>query len=147
MAGVARPSDENETDATREKEREAFLVALRGSADQPPASVTCAAEIAGRSRATFYRWREEDEAFAAAWDDALESGTDRLEKEAIRRAVEGVNKPVFYKGKVVGHITEYSDTMLAMQLNARRPEKYRVNHKVEHTGGVKITIAPDDANL
>lgn len=144
MSGVARPSDPDET---IRKEREAFLAALRGNETNPPASVTCAAERCGRSRATVYRWKREDQEFSDAWDDALEAGTDRLEAEAIRRGFEGIEKPVFYKGNIVGHIREYSDTMLAMQLNARRPEKYRVNHKHVHSGGVSITIAPDDAEL
>lgn len=127
---------------TQEKAREAFLDKLREGA-----SVTAAAQCAGIGRATAYRWAKEDEAFAADWQDAYESGTDALEDEARRRAYEGIDKPIYYKGERVDTIKEYSDTLLAMQLNARRPEKYRTNHKVEHTGGVKITIAPDDAEL
>ena len=34
-----------------------------------------------------------------------------------RRAIEGVDKPVFYMGEECGYITEYSDTMLAMLAN------------------------------
>lgn len=135
------PAEARQTE-TQEKAREAFIIALRGGA-----TVSGAAVRAGFSRATAYRWRGEDEAFAAAWDDAYETGTDAIEQEAIRRATQGVNKPVYYKGKVVGHVVEYSDTLLMQQLNARRPEKYRTNHKVEHSGGVKITISPDDAEL
>lgn len=135
------PAEARQTE-TQEKARERFLDALATGV-----SVAKAALAGGVSRATVYRWREADEAFAQLWDDAYEAGTDALEDEARRRAVEGTQKPVFYKGEVVGHVREYSDTLLAMQLNARRPEKYRTNHKVEMTGGVKITIAPDDAEL
>ena len=135
------PAEERQA-RTLEKEREDFLEALREGA-----SVSKAAVFAGLARSTVYRWRSEDEDFARAWDDAYESGTDNLEDEAKRRAFDGVERPVFYKGAVVGHVREYSDTLLMQQLNARRPEKYRTNHKVEHTGGVKITIAPDDAEL
>ncbi len=139
MAGKARPRD---ADGAIEKEREKFLDALREGR-----SVAAAAQAADISRRTPYRWRQEDEEFAAAWDDAFDAGTDLMEDEAKRRAIEGVDKPVFYKGQRCGQIREYSDTLLMQQLNARRPEKYRTNHKVEHTGGVKITISPDDANL
>ncbi|MBI1188298.1 MAG: terminase [Alphaproteobacteria bacterium] len=127
---------------TPENARGLFLAKLRTGA-----SVTAAAKIAGVGRATVYRWRDEDEAFAAAWADAYESGTDLLEDEARRRALEGVEKPVFYKGVVVGHVREFSDTMMAMQLNARRPEKYRVNHKVEHAGAVTLRFDRDDGEL
>ena len=44
--------------------------------------------------------------------------------EADRRAVEGVEKPVFWRGKTVGHIREYSDSLLALQLKANNPDKY-----------------------
>lgn len=147
---------EDRQNRTQEKEREAFLAALREGA-----SVSAAAKKAGVGRSTVYEWRNADEDFAKSWDDAYETGTDALEDEAKRRATVGVQRVKFYKGApiyvpnpadpdgdpvpYVEH--EYSDTLLMQQLNARRPEKYRTNHKVEHTGGVKITIAPDDADL
>lgn len=135
-------STENRRERTQEKEREAFLSALREGA-----SVSAAAKKAGVGRSTVYEWRNADDDFARAWDDAYETGTDAIEDEAKRRAVEGTDKPIFYKGAQVATVKEYSDTLLMQQLNARRPEKYRTNHKVEHTGGLKITIAPDDADL
>lgn len=147
MDANAPTSPELRQAETQEKAKELFLAALRGSDEKPPASISLAASRAGVSRATVYRWRDEDDDFAAAWTDAYESGTDRLEDEQTRRGYEGVQKPVFYKGQVVGHVQEFSDTNIAMQLNARRPEKYRTNHKVEHSGGVKIVIAPDDEAL
>jgi hypothetical protein len=52
-------------------------------------------------------------------------GVDRLEDEAHRRAVEGYNpRPVYHKGKKVGEIREYSDSLLALLLKSRRPEVY-----------------------
>lgn len=113
-------------------------------------SVTGAAEHAGIGRNTVYDWRKDDKEFAAAMDAASESGTDGLEDEARRRAVDGIREMVLYQGKPVlwspqGYDAEgkatgpleplyrhrYSDTMLAMQLNGRRPEKYR--HRPEAT--------------
>jgi hypothetical protein len=49
----------------------------------------------------------------------------RLEDEAVRRAYEGVERPVFQGGKQVGVVREYSDTLLIFLLKALRPEKYR----------------------
>ena len=42
-----------------------------------------------------------------------------------RRAIEGVDKPVFHNGKVVGSIREYSDTLLIFALKGSMPSKYR----------------------
>ena len=57
-----------------------------------------------------------------------------LEAEARRRAAIGVDEPVFYKGKVVGHIRKYSDNLLMFLLKAHWPEKFRDNYGVEHSG-------------
>jgi hypothetical protein len=45
---------------------------------------------------------ENDEEFAQRWNDAFEQGIDRLEAETIRRAHDGVKRPVL--GQVVGNI-------------------------------------------
>ena len=83
-----------------------------------------AAAAIGVASRTAYGWRGEDEDFARRWDDALESGTDLMEDEATRRAVEGVDRPIYYQGKVVGAVKEYSDELLIRMLKARRKEKY-----------------------
>jgi len=78
--------------------------------------VTNAAIAAGARRAAMYGWRKEDPVFAGAWDDAIEAGTDKLEDEARRRALNG------------------SDPLLMFMLKARRPAKYRERSVHEHTG-------------
>lgn len=107
--------------------RENFLAALTVGC-----TVTAAANRAGVHRTTVYVWRGADKEFAAAWDDAYEQGSDHLEDEARRRAVDGVTKPLMYKGKKCGSIQEYSDTLMITLLKARRPERFRDNAKVEH---------------
>ena len=88
-------------------------------------SVSKAASAVGVSRNAMYKLRKRDEEFAQEWDDAVESGTDVLEDEAVRRAKEGTDKPVFYQGVECGRVREYSDTLLIFMLKARRPEKFR----------------------
>ena len=75
----------------------AFIEALRTTGN-----VTRAAQYAGRSRNQVHDVRQRSKRFAAQWDNALEEATDLLEAEARRRAFTGIDKPVFYKGKVVG---------------------------------------------
>lgn len=90
-----------------------------------------AAEQAGVARQTVLGWRK-DPAFAARYDEAIERGTDVLEDEARRRAVEGVDRPVFQGGECVGHVREFSDNLMTILLGGRR-DKYR-RQKVEHSG-------------
>lgn len=95
-----------------------------------------ACKIAKIGRSTAYEARQQDETFALAWADVEEATTERMEHEAIRRGVDGVHRDVFYKGEVCGAERHYSDTLLIFMLKARRPEVYRENVKVEHSGNV-----------
>src|SRR4030095_14184981 len=87
--------------------------------------VETAARYAGVHRNTVYKWQERDPAFSAAYHQGVEQSTEVFEAEAGRRAVEGVEKPVYQGGELVGHAREYSDTLLIFILKARKPEKYR----------------------
>lgn len=87
-------------------------------------TITRAAEIAGIDRGTHYNWIKEDTVYAKACDAAYEQAAERLEEEARRRAVEGVQKPVFYKGEECGVVQEYSDTLLIFLLKGAKPDKY-----------------------
>jgi hypothetical protein len=102
------------------KKRELFLSALSKGA-----SVAKAAAAAKMTRQGFYKARKNDDDFARDWDEAVESGADILEDEALRRAKDGTLKPVFHQGVQVGSVREYSDTLMIFLLKGRRPEKYR----------------------
>jgi len=145
MVGKAR------TDRTLMRARETFIVNLAAGA-----SITKACEIAAIGRTTAYEWRAADEAFAALWDEALEAGIDRLEDEARRRAVEGVEKPVVAMGKIARNddgtvlmIREYSDTLLALMLKAKKPKEYRdrLDLNANVAGAVTLNVTSDDAAL
>jgi hypothetical protein len=74
-----------------------FLKALASSPN-----VARAARLAGIARRSAYDAREADPEFALAWDDALNTATDALVGEAWRRAKDGVQEPVIYKGELMG---------------------------------------------
>jgi hypothetical protein len=88
-------------------------------------NVSKACQLAEISRRTIYNWKSEDAEFAAAWEEAVDFGTDELEEEARRRAFAGVDEPVFYQGSECGMIRKYSDTLLIFLLKGRKPETYR----------------------
>jgi hypothetical protein len=100
----------DQTDVTTKK-RDAVLRSLAlGN------SISAACRSGRICRQTYYRWRDEDEAFGMAVADAIEEGTDRLEDEAKRRAM------------------KQSDTLIIFLLKARRPDKYKDRVEQQHTG-------------
>ncbi len=112
----------------------AFLEALR---NLPMISSACAA--AGINRTTAWRRRQADEDFAAAWDDAMEEGVDRVEQEAFRRAVEGWEQGVWHQGEQVGTERRYSDALLALILKGRRKSVYADRTELTGPGGGPVS--------
>jgi hypothetical protein len=91
-----------------------------------------------------YDRRDADPDFATAWDDAEQEAADALEREAWRRGVEGVDRPIMYQGQVVASSKEYSDRMLELLLKAHRPSKYKDRVANEHSVGARpIDLMPD----
>lgn len=123
------------------KKREKFVEILSKTSN-----VSEAAKSVGMSRTAVYHARELDKAFALAWDDAVETGLDALEREAIRRGMEGVEEPVFYEGVEVARVRKYSDTLLIFMLKGGRPAKYRDNQMIEHKGSIEVEYVNDWRN-
>jgi hypothetical protein len=122
--------------ATNKRAQTLFITAVAAGKTQD-----AAAAGTGYSRRSFLDLRKDSEAFAALFADAYEAGADVLEEEAIRRAVTGVTEPLVNHGRVVRDddgnvltVTRFSDQLLMFMLKARRPERFRESHRVEHTG-------------
>jgi hypothetical protein len=113
--------------------KRAFLAAIAESGN-----VTSAARITGLDRTNHYNWMQDDPEYAAAYKVAVETAAENLETEARRRAVQGTNKPVFYKGEECGTVQEYSDTLLIFLLKGAMPGKYKDNLSVD--ANVSITF-------
>lgn len=103
-----------------------------------------ACKAVGMGRTTAYDWRDSDPEFAEAWDIAMKRGVIALEDEAHRRAFEGVEEPVFYRGDECGTVRKYSDTLSIFLLKAHNPDKYRENSKVELSGRLALTDMSED---
>lgn len=87
-------------------------------------SVSYAANRAGLDRRVVYRLKASDEAFAARWEEALQIGVERLQDDAMKRALDGVERPVWRGGKQVGSVQQYDNRLLQFLLKAHRPETY-----------------------
>jgi hypothetical protein len=101
-------------------------------------SITRAAGAAEINRTTHYVWLDSDSEYKAEFEAAREKAIEALEDEAVRRAREGVERPVYQGGKKVGVVQEYSDTLLIFLLKGARPQKYRDNVHVE--GRAEISL-------
>lgn len=130
MTGHAR------TDRTIQRAREVFIEGLASGL-----SVTGSANRAKVPRRTVYDWRDGDPDFRAAWDDALDSGSDILEDEAFRRAYHGVSEPVVAMGRVAKNedgslltVQKYSDTLMSLLLKGRKPERFRERVEQKQVG-------------
>jgi AcrR family transcriptional regulator len=141
-----------------------FLAALR---EVPVVQHGC--DAAGVNRSTVYRARETDKVFAEAWEQAMETGVDRAEQEALRRAVVGFEEPVIDKGRLayryerhVGEdgaetfkpvldahgqpvpltVRKHSDRLLEVILKGRRKTVYA--ERIEQTGAGGAPLIPAD---
>lgn len=91
-----------------------------------------AAAAAGVDRSNVFRRRQDDPEFAQAVEQAIDMAADKLEAEARRRALEGVEEPVYQGGQLVGTKRVYSDALLALLLKGRRKKVFA--ERVEQTG-------------
>ena len=115
-----------------DRAREIFMSVLRQTCN-----VSEACRTAGFGRSAAYEWRHSDPVFNAEWLDAEDEAADRLEREAWRRGVEGIDKPISYKGVITASYKEYSDRMLEILLKAHRPEKFveKIVSEIQGRGG------------
>jgi hypothetical protein len=123
---------------TQRKRRTLLTLLAQGSR----IGVACEAIKVSRQAVHLVRRREPE--FNQQVEDALAVGATALEDEALRRAVEGVDRPVFQGGKLCGHVREYSDTLLLALLKARLPDKYRDRVSQEITGAAGGPVRIED---
>lgn len=77
-------------------------------------------EALGINRVTVYRWRQGDKVFAQAYSNAMEAGTDLIEQEARRRAVEGCDISARPIGRSRARIFRHAAGVTAPRAPARR---------------------------
>lgn len=93
----------------------------------------------GLTRQAHYEWLE-DEGYALLFAQAQEAYKERLEREADRRAVQGVDHPVIYQGEITDTYKEYSDNLLMFRLKKLDPDGYRDRQEIRHEGRIAHTV-------
>lgn len=132
------------------KRKRAFLRALAVTG-----VIAHAAARAGWSISAARYHRETDDAFREAWDEAVDVSADLIEMAMVERGVHGVAKPIWDRGGkdrdpgILGYETVYSDSLLIQLAKARRPEKFRERHEVDHkgNGGGGVLVVPGMESL
>jgi hypothetical protein len=112
-------------------------------------NVTEAADFVGCSRQSVYDLRAKDPAFDAAFIEAQERVTDRLEQKVLHRAENGTKRGVYYKGDKVGVERDYHDILSIFMLKAKRPDVYREGPTTQIAIGLSVDRAAhlSDAEL
>lgn len=119
-----------------EEERAAFLEYVE---KHPSSSIREAAEHVGRRRWEFRALLGEEE-FEAAYLEARGRDPEAIRAEIRRRAIDGVEEPVYYQGDVVGQVTRYSDSLLAKLAEAHLPEFQKNTLPDPGTDGALIAV-------
>lgn len=105
------------------------------------------------AQSTIRRWREQDAEFGQQFEDALSAYMDTVEKEAVRRAVEGIMEPVVSQGRVVMdpqapgqplRVRKYSDSLMMFILRGRRRDVYGDKREVDQKTTIDVTGAKDE---
>jgi hypothetical protein len=89
------------------------------------ASIPLACRAARISVSAHYRRLKRDPVYAERFALATKRVGSLLEAEAYRRAHDGVEKPVYQGGMLVGTVQEYSDTLMAKLLDRFMRDEYK----------------------
>ena len=154
-------TDPTPTEAVKSRrpsvKRAAFLAAYARTGN-----ISTASRLANVARSRHYEWMKEPE-YAAAFAEAREEAIETLEEQVWKSATVGFEEPVIYQGKLCFEplrdrngeivldetglpksskipltIRKRNDVAAFFLLKALKPEKYRENVQVEHSGGVNL---------
>ncbi len=100
-----------------------------------------AERMTGIPARTHRDWVKRSEPYRRDFAVAQEQAIQVLEREARRRAFEGVEDTVWYNGKAVGTTRKYSDVLLIFLLKAQRPEMYRERLDARFTSKVETATS------
>lgn len=111
-----------------------------------------ACKSAGVDRNTIRAWQEHDETFGFQFKQAEADANDVIRAAIFTRAVQGVDKPLHYQGRLVkdergkpATVKDYSDTLLIFLAKSRMPE-FRDKQQVEVSGTLDVNTLASEAD-
>ena len=107
-----------------------------------------AAKEVGVSYKAVARRRRDSQRFDAMMRHAESIVHDTLEYEAVRRALEPNERPIFQRGALVGTVKEWDTRHLEWMLERLMPEKYHIQSRIEigtNQNEVKFKLALGDS--
>jgi hypothetical protein len=113
----------------------AFLIAFAVSGQ-----VLKSSEVAGVHWTTHYFWKKRSPKYLEAFHMAEQIAADFMEDEIHRRAFEGIDKPVTWRGEITDTYKEFSDLLAMFRLKKLRPEYRDSFNPGAVTGPVSISI-------
>jgi hypothetical protein len=82
--------------------------------------------------------------FQAVWHAACDAGADWRKAQRVKvaesHAVDGVDKPVYQAGALVGHIREFDHRLLQFLLESDDPAKYRAQPPAGSQSGAVVNV-------
>lgn len=96
-----------------------------------------ASRTIGVSYATIAKWLEADQEFAEAVAEEELFQAEELSEEIRRRAVDGIDKPVYFQGVLVDTNKAFSDILLIFEAKRRDPQ-YRDRAPQETSDATKL---------
>jgi len=99
-----------------------------------------AAKKAGASLKQVRELQESSRAFAEMYSEAISTKVDLIEEAAFERAVNGIAKPLYYKGEPIGEERQYSDPLLSKLLEAYRPETFTPRQNVKQYTAIEVSV-------
>lgn len=107
-----------------QRQRIIFLDVLRTTGN-----ISASARAANISARAAHGLKANDGEFSQEWDLAKDESIDELEAALRLRAIEGVEKPVYYAGKECGIQRSYSDSLGMYILKAHRGDGHQETDK------------------
>ena len=101
----------------------------------------------GIPRAQHFRWLDKDDDYKLKYQRAQDTFSEVLEAQLYKRAIVGVEEPIYAKGEIVGYKTKYSDNLLITALKANLPDKYAERTKSTATIETKATSININADV
>ena len=99
------------------------------------------AKAVGLDVSSMKRYRKENPDYDDRVEEAVSEYRESIESEIKRRAMEGIDSPVFYKGELVNTQKQYSDRLLELHAKRHIPA-YRDKHAVDHNVNGGVLIVP-----